>query len=59
MQRNTEGDKDIYNNIIDEITEENILLNYNKLFIEFWEYIYLWLFSFLYLVMEITKENIK
>ena len=49
----------IYNNIIDEITEEGSLLNYSKLFIELWEYIYLWLFSFLYLVMEITKENIK
>lgn len=49
----------IYNNIIDEITEENILLNNTKVFIEFWEYIYLWLFSFSYLVMERTKENIK
>lgn len=49
----------IYNNIIDEIAEKNIFPNYNKLFIEFWEYIYLWLFSFLYLEMAITKENIK
>lgn len=51
--------KMIYNDIIDQITEENILLNYAKLFIEFWEYIYLWLFSFSYLVMERTKENTK
>lgn len=26
----------IQNDIIDEITDENFLLNYNKLFIQFW-----------------------
>lgn len=30
----------IHNDIIDEITD-SILLNYNKLFIEFWEYIFI------------------
>lgn len=26
----------IYNDLIDEITEKNILLDYNKLFMQFW-----------------------